>query len=248
MFKIIGVLAGILAFISYIPYIKDILTKKPVATPVPTPTPPPPLEPEYHPHAYGLEIGGHYIYETFKGPDFNAQESGPFLGDVRAGFKSPFSGTHDWRGEVEFQRVKVQPTDPSTVPFQSSATNYSLRLTAIKETPYKDQASLGIVVLNEYSLFQRAGYEALEVDFPILAGPCIDWRHNYQFHEVHYRVGAYLGSTFALEGSAAYTFLLPVSDGLTTTASFELRGVGGVTTNTSLWTSGTGFFFLGVRW
>lgn len=28
MFKIIGVLAGILAFISYIPYIKDILTKK----------------------------------------------------------------------------------------------------------------------------------------------------------------------------------------------------------------------------
>jgi hypothetical protein len=218
---------------------------RPVATPKPTPMP---LEPEYHPHDYAVELGAHYLYEAFKGPDFNAQESGPYVGDVRLGLKSPFKGTGNWHAEIEFEEVTVQPSNPATVPFQNSGTNYSFKFTALDQTPYLGQASWGISVLNEYSLFQRSGPEVLTLQFPVLAGAVLDWRHNYKYHEIRYRAGAYVGSAFALEGSADYTFLLPVSGGLTMTSTFEIRGDTGVMTNASVWGSGTGFFFLGVRW
>ncbi len=236
-------------------------TPTPVATPKPTPKPnagtakgptpkptPMPLEPQYHPSDYAVQFGAHYIYESFKGPDFNAQESGPYVGDVRLDIKSPFKGTKNWHGEIEFEKVTVKPTDPVGLPFQNSASYYSFRVTAIDQTPYLNDASWGLSVLNEYSLFQRSGPEVLSIQFPILVGPVLDWRHNYKYHELHYRVGAYIGSAFALEGSAAYTFLIPVSDALTMTSSFELRGDGGIMTNASVWGAGTGFFFLGVRW
>jgi len=223
-------------------------TPVPTVAPTPTPTPVPPLEPEYHPHNYSLELGAHYGYEYFKGPDFNAQESGLFIGDVRAGFKSPFKGTKKWKGEVEFQKVKVQPSDATKYPFQSSGSNYGFRITALKETPYQQDASWGIVVLNEYSLFNRSGLEALNIQFPILAGAMLDWRHNFKLHEWHYRTGIYVGQTLGVEGTAGYTMLFPMSQSLTMTGSFELRGVAGVTSNASVWGSGTAFFFLGFRW
>jgi len=223
-------------------------TVAPMPKPTPMPTPLPPLEPQYHPSDYSIEVGAHYLYESFKGPDFNAQETGAYVGDARLGLKSPFKGTEKWRTEVELQKVTVKPSDPVGLPFQGSASYYSFRVTALDQTPYLNTASLGLSVMDEYSFFQRSGPEDLSIQFPILVGPVLDWRHNYKNHEVHYRVGAYIGSAFGVEGTAAYTFLLPAGEGFTFTSSFEFRGSGGVMTNASVWGSGTGFFFFGARW
>jgi len=223
-------------------------TPKPTPRPTPAPTPLPLLEPEYHPYDYALKFGGHYIFESFKGPDFNAQVSGPYEGDLRLDLKSPFRGTDRWRGEVEFEKVTVVVTDPNGLPFQESGSSYSFRVTAIEQNPYVTGPSWGLSVLNEYSLFQRSAPEDLSIQFPIFIGPVLDWRKNYRAHELHYRVGAYVGGAFCVESSLNYTLLFPLSQRKVFTTSFELRASGGVMTNASIWGTGTGFFFLGVRW
>jgi cell division septation protein DedD len=236
-------------------------TPKPVPTPQPTPvvvkvvkieppkpTPEPPKEPIYRSHNYSVELGGHYIYEYFKGSDFTATESAPYVGDVRVDFQSPFSGLKDWRGEIEFEDVIVKAANANTLPFQGSASNYSFRFTALKQTPYLGDHSWGFAVLDEYSVFSRAALEDLSIQFPILAGPILDWRHNYKNHETHYRLGVFGGTALAIEGTAGLTYLIPMSDSLTMTLTFEGRAVTGINFSNSYWGTGTGMFYLGVRW
>jgi hypothetical protein len=228
-------------------------SQKPMPVPTVNPTPvvptlPTPEEPVYHPSTYSIELGGHYIYEYFKGSDFTATESGPYMGDARMNMNSPFKEFKKWRGELEFQHVIVKITNSSAFPFQDQGVNYGFNLTLLKQTPDLGGHSWGFAVLNEYSLFQRAGLEDLSIQFPIVAGPVVEWRHNYESHETHYRLGAFLGGALALEARASYVFLIPTSQSLTTTLTFELRGVEGLMTGGSYWGSGTGWFYLGVRW
>jgi hypothetical protein len=220
-------------------------------TPIPTAVPAPIIAPTkavaYHPFNYSVEFGGHYIYEVFEGSDFKATNSGPYLGDVRLTMASPFEALKAWRGELEFQHEVLTVNNTIAFPFQQQGINFGVDLSFIKESPYEGHYSWGFGVLNEYAVFQRAALEDLSINFPILVGPLVDWHFNSPRHETDYRLGAYLGGAFALEGRASYIFLFPMG-AFTTTATFELGGTAGVTNQTSYWGSGTGMFYLGVRW
>jgi hypothetical protein len=242
---------------------KKIAAATPTPTPTPSPTPalvvakvsptpepsvpPPPLAMVYHPYSYSVEFGGHYLYEVFKGSDFTATNAGPYLGDARLSFRAPFERFKAWRGELEFQHVVVTINNTVAFPFQQQGINYGLNLNFIKESPYEGYHSWGFGILNEYAIFQRAALEDLSINFPILAGPIVDWHFNSPHHETHYRLGAFLGAALALDARASYVLLIPMG-ALTTTATFELRGTAGITNGISYWGSGTGMFYLGVRW